>query len=309
MATNASPFIVNIVDLQNIATGISGTSRDSLLAQAQLDIGNLQEMINYQTKTLSADVITSFTPGNAIDVMANLNLSNASLYSNSNVVTLSTSPASNVSLSTIGGTRTNISISNLANTISFVTAGTQGLQINSSGVATFANDVYVGGTLFVGALVHSSDKALKTDIRPFSTSLNDVLKLEPYNFKWKSNGKSDIGFMAQDVQAVWPELTELGPNGSVGVAYSRFVPLLLESIRELNNRVTDLESMKESISEIKDFMNNINSRLLHIESLENLESIHQLDEIVVKLENHLDRTDGLSDQLTNLTNGSTGGNE
>jgi len=302
MATNASPFVVNIVDLQNIATGITGSSKDSLLAKAQSDIGNIQEMVNYQTKTLSADIITNFTSGHAIDVMANLNLSNASLYSNSNVVTLSTSPASNVTLSTIGGKNTHVDISNLANTITFITAGTQGLQINSSGVATFASNVYIGGTLFINGLVHSSDKELKTDIRPFSTSLNDVLKLESCNFTWKSNGKSDIGFVAQDVQAVWPELTERDPNGSLGVAYSRFVPLLLESIRELNKKVTDLETMKGIVD-------NINSRLLHLESLENLESIHQLDEIVVKLENHIGLMDGLSDKTSNLNNGSTGGNE
>jgi hypothetical protein len=244
MATNASPFIVNIVELQNIATGIKGTSKDALLEQAQLYIANLQQIVDFQGKAISVDVINSFTQGGTIDVMANLNLSNASLYSNSNIISLNTgtTTTSSTSLSTIGGSSTHINVNNLANTITFTTAGTQSFQVNSSGLASFASDVTVGGTLYVNGFVNSSDKQLKSNIVTFSTSIDDVLKLQPCHFTWKSTGKSDIGFIAQDVQSVWPELTEVDPNGSLGIAYSRFVPLLLESIRELNDRVITLEN-------------------------------------------------------------------
>lgn len=263
MATNSSPFIVNIIDLQNIVTGISGISQASQLAQAQSDIADLQNMVDFQTRTISTDVITSYTAGKTIDVLADLNLSNASLYSNSNVVTLNTSGSSISTLSTIGGINTQVAINNLANTITFVTAGTQSFQMNSSGIASFSSNVYVRGTLFVSGLVHSSDKYLKTDINPFSTSVNDVLKLESQTFKWAETGTPDIGFIAQDVQAAWPELVEVAPDGSMGIAYSRFVPLLLESIRELNGRLS------------------------YLESLQNLDKIDELDTLVVKLENHL----------------------
>lgn len=282
MATNASPFIVNIVELQNIATSVTGTSDTSLLSKAQSDIANLQLMVDFQTKTISTDIINSFTQGQAIDVMANLNLSNASLYSNSNVVSLNTSgttASSAATISTIGGTNTKLVIDNLANTISFITAGTQSFQMNSSSIASFTSDVYVGGNLFVNSLIHTSDKELKNDIKPFSTSVNDVLKLESKQFTWKSNNSADIGFIAQEVQAVWPELTQVGPSGSIGIAYSRMFPLLIESIRELNNRI------------------------LYLESLQNLENIENLDNIVLKLESHLRDTPAI------LDNGSTGGNE
>jgi len=263
MSTNASPYVVNIVDLQNIATGIAGTSQNSLLTQAQTDIANIQEMVNFETKTISADIITSFTQGKKIDVLANLNLSNASLYSNSNLVSLNTNGVSISSVNTLGGTNTQLAIDNLANTITFTTAGTQSFQMNSSRVASFSSDVYVGGTLFVTGLVHSSDKHLKTDITSFSTSVNDVLKIESHRFKWLETGNSEIGFIAQEIQTIWPELVEVAPNGSIGLAYSRFIPLLLESIRELNSRVS------------------------YLESLQNLEKIDELDTLLGKLENHL----------------------
>lgn len=241
MATNANPFVVNIVDLQNIATGISGNSSNTLIAQAQSNIANIQEMVDYTTKTISANVIQSFTTGTTIDVMANLNLSNASLYSNSNLVSLNTSNVI-TTLNTIGGSSSSVAVSNSLNTITFTTAGTQSFQMDSTGNATFSGNVVVGGNLMAATVITSSDRNLKTNIRPLSTCISDIMKLEPQRFQWKATANSDIGFIAQDVQAVWPELVEVSPTGSIGIVYTRLVPLLLEGIRELNDRVSALEA-------------------------------------------------------------------
>lgn len=321
MATNASPFIVNIVDLQNIATGISGTSKDSLLAQAQSDIANLQQIVNFENKSISIDTINSYTQGRTIDVMASLNLSNASLYTNSNAVILTTSTvtASNVSLTTIGDSSTQVNVNNLANTISFVTAGTRSFQMNSSGVGYFTSDVYIGGTIYVNGIVNSSDKELKIDFVPFSTSLDRVLQLQPYNFNWKVTGKPDIGFVAQDVQAVWPELTERDPNGSLGIAYSRFIPLLLEGIRDLNENVKrlnrkqspiegkvsslekDLSKLDEIYERVRNLENIVDDTLFSLE--DKMNSLHEFHNRISSLENHL------RSQTSNLSNGSIRGNE
>jgi len=92
MATNASPFIVNIVPLQNIPTNILGTND---ITQLQTQVANIQTMVNTSNHTIYADAFSNFTSGNpAIDIYANLNLSNVSLYSNSNIVTLNTSGSS-----------------------------------------------------------------------------------------------------------------------------------------------------------------------------------------------------------------------
>lgn len=246
MATNASPFVVNIVDLQNIANSINGTSQQSQLIQAQVDIGNLQQIVDFQTRTVSADIIKSYTVGQPIDVMASLNLSNSFLYSNSNVVSLTsatnTTSTTITNLSTLGTSGTHVTIQSLASTITFTTAGTQSLQLSSNGVASFSSDVYVGGTLYVTGSVQSSDRRLKTQIVPFSTSVDEVLKLEPCSFVWSSSGQADLGFIAQDVQTVWPDLVSVDKNGTAGIAYSRFIPLLLEGLRDLRDRVVTLET-------------------------------------------------------------------
>ena len=94
MATNGNSFVVNIVDLQNISTDIRGTNATTIL---QDQVANLQTMVDTTTHTIYADALSNFTPGRAIDIYADLNLSNVGLYSNSNVVYLNTN-------STITGT-------------------------------------------------------------------------------------------------------------------------------------------------------------------------------------------------------------
>jgi hypothetical protein len=250
MATNASPFVVNIVELQNIATSITGAAGGSAgLSQVQQDVANIQQMVNYDTKTIAADVLSNFTNSRDIQVLASLNLSNSVLYSNSNIVSFGTAASSQTTSSL--NTLINTSISS----ISFTVAGTTPLEITSTGNLHFTSSptyfstgvdiagwLYVSESAFVKHLYQTSDKNKKTHVKPFFTTVNDVLKLESRQFNWKSSGESDIGFVAQEVQEVWPQLVETDPNGSLGLAYSRFIPLLLESIRELNERVAKLEN-------------------------------------------------------------------
>jgi hypothetical protein len=89
MSTNASPFIVNIVPLQNVASDIRGTDATSVL---QGQVANILTMVDTTTHTIFADNFSNFTPSNPfINVEANLNLaSNIGLYSNNNLVYLNT---------------------------------------------------------------------------------------------------------------------------------------------------------------------------------------------------------------------------
>ena len=215
MATNANPFIVNLVDLQNIATSITGLNQ---LSQLQIDVANIQEMVQYETKTIAADTITNFTPGYDIQIIGN--------------TTSNTTGSSNI---------------DSTSSIVFTVGGNEVLQIGPS-PTYFSTGVDITGWLFVSEsafvknLYQTSDKSLKTDIKPFFTTVNDVLTLKPQHFTWKGTGEHDLGFIAQDVNEVWPSLTTTNTkDGSMGLSYSRFIPLLLESIRELNERVLRLE--------------------------------------------------------------------
>ena len=230
MATNANPFVVNIVPLQGIATGITSSSDTAgQRATLQATVGNIQTMVDYETHTLSTDYITSFTHDQTIEITQNINLSSASLYQNGVLVTGSSGSMSTIS----AGVSSFITCG--PSTISVVSAGNNTLQISSIGIWV-KGSLNVSENAYVKNMYQTSDRELKTDIKPFTTCLDDILKLEPYTFSWKDSGDRDLGFIAQDVQAIWPSLSE-----GNSIAYSRFVPVLLEGIRELHGRVSTLE--------------------------------------------------------------------
>lgn len=231
MATNANPYVVNIVPLQGIATGITSSSDTAgQIIAIQANIANIQTMVDYDTHTISTDYITSFTHDQTIEITQNINLSSASLYQNGVLF----SGSGSASLSTISaGTSSFVTCG--PSTISFVSAGNNAVQISSTTVS-IKGSLYVSENAYVKNMYQTSDRELKTDIKPFTTCLDDILKLEPYTFTWKDSGEKDLGFIAQDVNAIWPSLSE----GS-SIAYSRFVPLLLEGLRELHGRVSTLE--------------------------------------------------------------------
>jgi hypothetical protein len=231
------------VPLQGIASGITSSSDTAgQITTLQESIANIQSMVNYDTKTVSADFITSFTEGNVIQFTNDINLSTVSLYSNN--VPISLNSANTMSTLQIAA---NSYISGTANTINIVSAGNTALQINTSSPSTIVDIsgfLYVSKDAYVKTLYQTSDRSQKTNILPFSTCLDDILKLEPCTFNWLSNGESDIGFIAQDVQKSWPALTNDGKT----IAYSRIIPLLIEGMRELRGRMSTLEGLRKTES-------------------------------------------------------------
>jgi hypothetical protein len=85
-----------------------------------------------------------------------------------------------------------------------------------------------------------SDKNLKMNILHIEDALSTIQKLRGVTFNWIEGGKPDIGCIAQELQEIVPLMVKKSENHLV-VAYEKLIPLLLESIKELNARVTVLE--------------------------------------------------------------------
>ncbi len=88
----------------------------------------------------------------------------------------------------------------------------------------------------------SSDARLKENISPLFSSLEKVMKLEGVSFNWKSDGSPDIGFVAQDVKKVIPELVITDSNdGTMSVKYLSMIALLTEAIKEQQSKIDELQ--------------------------------------------------------------------
>ena len=92
-----------------------------------------------------------------------------------------------------------------------------------------------------------SDERYKENIKPIESALDKALKLQGVTFDWKESDsildiKEDIGFIAQDVQKVVPELVRENEDGKLSLRYQGITPILLEAIKELKAEIDLLKS-------------------------------------------------------------------
>ena len=100
------------------------------------------------------------------------------------------------------------------------------------------------GTVKAHSFVTYSDETLKTNFTALSNPLETVKKLQGLNYTWKSDGSKDIGFIAQEVEKVVPEVvySDGGKNGSYGMDYSSLTALLTEAIKQQDDEITSLKA-------------------------------------------------------------------
>jgi len=104
--------------------------------------------------------------------------------------------------------------------------------------------VDVSGIVFANNFVTASDRRLKKDVRPLSFSTGGLPTA--YEYKWVSNDVSDIGFLADEVEAIAPSCVFTDDAGYKAVNYGKLVPLCFAAIKELQSRVSELEEAVKS---------------------------------------------------------------
>lgn len=141
----------------------------------------------------------------------------------------------------------------------------------------------ISGTAKVSGVVITSDERLKKDITDINNNLAMVSKLRGVSYFLKSPNevnsslrtlsintvKSDtsqqvteskmmkidselysrqhIGFLAQDVQKVFPEIVYEDKDGILSVDYISLIPVLVESMKELNEKVEKLQTENDNL--------------------------------------------------------------
>jgi Chaperone of endosialidase len=89
----------------------------------------------------------------------------------------------------------------------------------------------------------------KTDIKPFSSGLDVVRRLNPVTFKWKQNGESGIGLNADDVAGIAPELVARGDKGEVSDVKEEGLNLVL--INAVKEQQKQIEAQQKQIEALK----------------------------------------------------------
>jgi hypothetical protein len=127
----------------------------------------------------------------------------------------------------------------------------------------FLGDMNITNVYSRGAFSSSSDRRIKKNIEPIAYGLSSVLKLNPVKFQFIQNNQTQIGFIAQEIRSVIPELVS-GTEGDINkgeilsVSYPNMVSVLTKALqeedekneklkKEVNNQKIEIDYLKRKI--------------------------------------------------------------
>lgn len=119
-----------------------------------------------------------------------------------------------------------------------------------------------------GTLTESSDRRLKTSIRPLDDeALEKLSRLRPVRYQFKNQethpAGEQIGLVAQDVRTEFPALVS-GENGdALSLSYSKFTAVLLKGLQE---QQAELEAKEDDIATLKAENEEFEERLAALEA-------------------------------------------
>ncbi|RYZ93158.1 MAG: tail fiber domain-containing protein [Proteobacteria bacterium] len=97
----------------------------------------------------------------------------------------------------------------------------------------------VNGNALAVAYLYSSDRRLKKDITPIESALAKVLRLNGVSYRWikplnEEANREQLGVIAQDVEAVFPQAVTVSSDGTKRVNYPKLVAPLIEAVKDLD---------------------------------------------------------------------------
>jgi hypothetical protein len=127
--------------------------------------------------------------------------------------------------------------------------------VYATGLAQYQFYVGYGGAVYARttSIVALSDQREKENIRPLETGLTEVMALQPRRFDWKNGSGSNVaGFVAQEVQAVLPDLIDEykinEEETRMAVKMGDILPTLVKAMQEMK---AIIDSQAERIAELE----------------------------------------------------------
>jgi hypothetical protein len=109
----------------------------------------------------------------------------------------------------------------------------------------------------------NSDARLKEDVKEIESALPRVMKLRTVNYRMKADGTPGSGFIAQELQKVFPEFVE-SKMGYLNVNYSGLIAPTIRAVQEIKN---DQDEREAENANLKKQVNSLEERLKKLEAL------------------------------------------
>ena len=130
------------------------------------------------------------------------------------------------------------------------------VTLDVAGDAHFSGDVTVDGDLYSnGPFWPPSDARMKDQIAPIENALGSLLKLRGVRYVWRpefhKDARPQVGMLADEVQDVFPQWVQPGPDGYKRMSPQGFEGLVVEAMRELERRVAQGEALAARVEALE----------------------------------------------------------
>lgn len=262
-----------------------GASQNSIYIDSDSDIGlgtdSPSERLQVETGNIyvkAGNVGINVVPDQALDVVGA-----SELMGN---VGIGTTPTSNFDLDVLGSTRFRGDVVFRQGDPSFfMDQGTNFLNASFESVlridattrrvgikvdAVPSHELEVCGTIATTEMAVttnitcSSDIRYKKNVTALEGSLDKLMQLRGVTYNWKTeefpkknfNEDKQIGFIAQEVQALFPDLVKEQVDGYLSVDYVKMTPILVEAVKEQQEMIdaqkTEIAALQAELNELKD---------------------------------------------------------
>ena len=244
-------------------TNLNSTTASLLIETANLEAFSasaLTRLSNLEGTDISITLTGDVTGTGTITNLANVSFA-TTIAANS--VALGTDTTGNYMSDLTAGTGVTITHtpaegSNATIAIGQAVATSSNVQFNSLGVGMAASAT-AGRIDASGDIVaySTSDRNFKENITPIPNALEKISKISGNTYDWKEDMKeyhgfegNDVGVIAQEIEAVLPQLVTTRETGYKAVKYDKLVALLIEGIKEQQTQIhsltLEIEKLKES---------------------------------------------------------------
>ncbi len=107
--------------------------------------------------------------------------------------------------------------------------------------------------LVLGSIINPSDINLKDNIEQIDTTEFKNLNPVSFSFKDDDQNKKHFGFIAQELEMIYPDLVINSEVGFKAVNYIELIPIMLAQMKNMQN---EIDALKEEIKEIKEIKTN-----------------------------------------------------
>jgi hypothetical protein len=98
-----------------------------------------------------------------------------------------------------------------------------------------------------GAWTNASDARIKKNIKDIKYGLQTVMLLNPREYDLKQSNKHAIGFVAQEVLDIIPEVVHGSENSQFGIDYGSITAILTKAMQEQQAVIDDLKARIEAL--------------------------------------------------------------